>query len=145
MFEWKIVSFPPSAHTREPAWEWGLLRVEVVVFYQHWAFLSWDLNFIFQIWATINEFRYYEMKIEEIEKVGSHREPSPKHLWLESPVLCHWAMTAGRPPTLTILYIYCTFISSVRQDALTIEATIFSMYMHRLNQPTWHWKWFTLR
>ena len=33
---------------------------------------------------------------------------NPRHLWLESPVLCHWAMTAGRPPTLTILYMYCT-------------------------------------
>ena len=24
------------------------------------------------------------------------------------PVLCHWAMTARHPPTLTILYMYCT-------------------------------------
>ena len=30
-----------------------------------------------------------------------------RHLWLEPPVLRHWATTAGRPPTLTILYIYC--------------------------------------
>jgi len=27
----------------------------------------------------------------------------PGHLWLEPPVLCHWATTAGRPPTPTIL------------------------------------------
>ena len=33
---------------------------------------------------------------------------NPGHLWLESPVLCHWAMTAGQPPTLIILYMYCT-------------------------------------
>ena len=30
----------------------------------------------------------------------------PGHLWLEPPVLCHWATTAGQPPTLTILYIH---------------------------------------
>ena len=33
---------------------------------------------------------------------------NPGHLWLEPPVLCHWATTAGQPPTLTILYMYCT-------------------------------------
>ena len=48
------------------------------------------------------------VKIEESEKAGSHRESNPGHLWLEPPVLCHWATTAGQPPTLTILYIYCT-------------------------------------
>ena len=43
-------------------------------------------------------------------KAGSHRESNPGHLWLESPppVLCHWATTAGQPPALIILYIYCT-------------------------------------
>ena len=41
---------------------------------------------------------------------GSRRESNPGHLWLEPPVRCHWATTttAGQPPTLTILYIYCT-------------------------------------
>ena len=42
-------------------------------------------------------------------KWKSHRESNPGHLWLEPPVLCHWAMTARQPPTLTtILYVYCT-------------------------------------
>ena len=27
---------------------------------------------------------------------------------LDPPVLCHWATTDGQPPTLTILYMYCT-------------------------------------
>ena len=68
--------------------------------------------------------RCYEAKIEGSEKAGSRRESNPGHLWLEPPVLCHWAMTAGQPPTLTILYVYFTihyvyFISSVRQDALS--------------------------
>ena len=31
----------------------------------------------------INEFRCYEAKIEESEKVGSHQESNPGHLWLE--------------------------------------------------------------
>ena len=35
------------------------------------------------------EFRCYEAKIEESEKVGSRRESNPGHLWLEPPVLCH--------------------------------------------------------
>ena len=35
------------------------------------------------------------------------QKSNPGHLWPELPVLCHWAMTAGQPPTLTILYMYC--------------------------------------
>ena len=54
----------------------------------------------------INEFRCYEVKIEESEKAGSCRELNPGHLWLEPPVLCHWATTARQPQTLTILYMY---------------------------------------
>ena len=38
---------------------------------------------------SINEFRCYEVKIEESEKAGSRRESNPGHLWLEPPVLCH--------------------------------------------------------
>ena len=44
----------------------------------------------------------------ESEKAGSRRESNPRHLWLEPPVLCHWATTVGWPLTFTILYIYCT-------------------------------------
>ena len=41
----------------------------------------------------IKEFRCYEAKIEGSEKVGSRRESNPgHHLWLEPPVLFHWAM-----------------------------------------------------
>ena len=61
--------------------------------------------------VTVNEFRCYEAEIEEWEKAGSHRQSSPGHLWLEPPVLC------------TFLYfclITSKFISSVRQDALSI-------------------------
>ena len=35
----------------------------------------------------------------ESEKAGSCRELNLGHLWLEPPVLCHWATTAGKPPT----------------------------------------------
>ena len=50
----------------------------------------------------------YEVKIEESEKAGSSWESNPGHLWLEPPVLCHSAMTAGQPPALTISYMYHT-------------------------------------
>ena len=56
----------------------------------------------------VNEFRYYEAKIEESEKAGSRQESNPGYLWLEPPVLCHWATKAWRPLTPTILYLYCT-------------------------------------
>ena len=49
-----------------------------------------------------------DVKIEESEKAGSRQELKLGHLWLEPPVLCHLALTAGQPPTLTILYMYCT-------------------------------------
>ena len=42
-----------------------------------------------QVYISINEFRCYEVKIEESEKGGSHRESNPGHLWLVPPVLCH--------------------------------------------------------
>ena len=51
----------------------------------------------------INDFTCYEVKIEESEKAGSRRKLNPGHLWLEPPVLCHRATTAGHLPTLTIL------------------------------------------
>ena len=56
----------------------------------------------------INELGCYEAKIEESEKAGSRRELNPGHLWLEAPVFCHLATIAGQPPTLTILYMYCS-------------------------------------
>ena len=43
-----------------------------------------------------------------VKKASSRQESNPGHLWLEPPVLCHWATTAGQPPALTILYMYCT-------------------------------------
>ena len=62
---------------------------------------------VFEFWVNVDsvEFRCYEVKIK---KAGSHWESNPGHLWLEPPMLCHWATTAGQPPTFTILYIYCT-------------------------------------
>ena len=35
---------------------------------------------------------------------------NPGDLWLEPPVLCHWATTAGQPPALTILYMFYTIL-----------------------------------
>ena len=49
------------------------------------------------------------------ENRGKWKGPAPavarsrtQHTWLELPVLCHWATTAGQPPSLTIIYVYCT-------------------------------------
>ena len=36
--------------------------------------------------------------------------------WLLQPVLRHWAMTTGQPPSLTILNIYCTGCTEVPQS-----------------------------
>ena len=47
---------------------------------------------------AIKECRCYEVKIGEGWAVTG--ESNPGHLWIEPPVLCHWAMTAGQPPTL---------------------------------------------
>ena len=42
-------------------------------------------------------------KYRKVKKAGSRQESNPGHLWLEPPVLWHWATTARRPPTPTIL------------------------------------------
>ena len=50
----------------------------------------------------------------ESEKACSCQESNPGHLWLEPPVLCHWAKTARQPPpTPTILYMYYTVVPDV--------------------------------
>ena len=70
-----------------------------------------EVSAIVALHVTVNEFRCYEVEIEEWEKAISHRQSNPGYLWLEPPVLC------------TFLYfclITSKFISSVRQDALSI-------------------------
>jgi len=49
---------------------------------------------------------------------------TPGHLWLEPPVLCHWATTAGRPPTLTILYVYWVAARCATEAFSTICAAL---------------------
>lgn len=39
--------------------------------------------------SYITKLRSYEMKIEEVKKVGSRRESNPGDLWLELPGLWH--------------------------------------------------------
>ena len=46
--------------------------------------------------------RCYDAKIEESEKAVSRRNRT-QDIWLVQPVLCHWAMTTGQSPALTIL------------------------------------------
>ena len=52
-------------------------------------FLEITCNPVSCLTLEINEFRCYEVKIEESEKAGSRRESNPGHLRLEPPVLCH--------------------------------------------------------
>ena len=84
-----------------------LLYIYIYIYIYTYIF-AWALLVCSVETATKIEFRCYEVKIEESEKAGSHRESKPEHLWLEPPVLCHWAMTTRQPPTPTILYLYCT-------------------------------------
>ena len=101
------------------------------------CFLFITLSAIVALHVTVNEF--YQAEIEEWEKAISHWQSNPGHLWLELPVLC------------TFLYfclITSKFISSVRQDALSIysKKKLFSMgsfLMKRIfHQPlTVFWRW----
>ena len=44
----------------------------------------------------------------KVKKAGSWQESKPGHLWLELPVLWHWATATRQPPTVTILFMYRT-------------------------------------
>ena len=81
----------------------------------------------------IDEFRYPEAKTEKSEKASSHRESNLGYLWLETPVLWHWAMTTEQPSTiLSSIWLPVTasiftflskfFTSSVKHDALSISS-----------------------
>ena len=71
-------------------------------FTTHTALMQWCSEHLASRWKY-KWFRCYEVKIEESKKAGHCQELNPGHLWLEPPVLCNWAMTAGWPSTLTIL------------------------------------------
>ena len=65
-------------------------------------------------------FRCYEAKIEESEK---GRELNPGHLWLEPPVICHWAMATTNPHNP--LYVLLVVLnSSVAHPAATIRNSL---------------------
>ena len=46
----------------------------------------------------------------DLHKKSIKQKQTKKHTQVRNAVevLCHWTMTAGRPPTTTILYMYCT-------------------------------------
>ena len=69
------------------------------------------------------------------------RESNPGHLWLEPPVLSHWAMTAGWPPPLTILYtlqvnFWCLFnvVMRLRLSTRDFNRTILVFWWAVLNR-----------
>ena len=55
---------------------------------------------------TMNEFRCYEAKLKESEKAGSCQESNPRHLWLEPPMLCHWATDSWMTTRLLPLALF---------------------------------------
>ena len=105
-------------------------------------------SFLIQVAVQINEFRCYEAKIEESEKAGSRRESNPGHLWLEPPVLCHWATTAGQPPTPTILLCilhrwYWMPQSHIRQPlSMCRQNSVRGRLENSLHQERTHPEWF---
>ena len=44
---------------------------------------------VFCLMLEVNDFRYYEAKIEGSEKADSRQESNPGNLWLRPPVLYH--------------------------------------------------------
>ena len=96
-----------------PTYIKGTLNVSVVFFQslvhnRQLITYSCMCQVMFRASCLMLEIKEYEAKIEESEKASRHRESNQGHLWLEPPLLCHWATTTGQPPTLTIFYMYCT-------------------------------------
>ena len=59
---------------------------------------NWSHNWIVMFHRNLDVMRWKKRKVKRLAV----------HPWPEPPVFCCWATTAGQPPTLTILYIYCT-------------------------------------
>ena len=62
----------------------------------------------------------------------SRWESNQEQLWLEQPVLCHWAMTAERPRTLAILYMSCIGGTEASVAHLAATASLFILLNFRL-------------
>ena len=82
-------------------------------------------------------------------KAGSYRQSNLGHLWLEPPVLCHSATTAGQPPTLTILYIYCIYFQHEARCFEHLEwenhsAWVLSWWREFSGQPLMEFWWHIL-
>ena len=70
---------PGSSHSGE---NWHCSNTQHVQYSEHSCFMCW--------------------KWRKVKKAGSHRESNPGHLWLETPVLCHWATSSRQPPPPTV-------------------------------------------
>ena len=71
-------------------WDMGIGQV-----WLKWMGHLW-LKWVGQLWQS-----------ELLWKGWQPPESNPGHLWLEPPVICHWATIAGQSPTFTFLYLYC--------------------------------------
>ena len=67
-------------------------------------------------------------------------QSNPEHLWLEPPVLCHWATATGQPPTLTMLYIAEVVLTSLFSLSTQKKTKFLQCPWHHCD----HDLWFTL-
>ena len=86
------------------------------------------MSSIVALHVAVNEFRCYEVEIEEWEKAISHRQSNPGHLWLELPVVC------------TFLYfclITSKYISRVGYSVHVTGCHLCSVSTHQEEKHVW--------
>ena len=99
-------SFTCTNYNLYPPFAVFLYTVEIIYqcmfvsFKAHWQTMLFMLLRASCLTLEIKGFRCYEVKIEW-KGWQSLGVKNPGHPWLEPPVLCHWATTAGQPPTPT--------------------------------------------
>ena len=83
----------------------------------------------------------------ENEKAGSVTRSWTQNTWL---VLCHWATTAGQPPALTVLSMYCTGGTEMPQShtrqplSMCRQNPVGGWPESSLHQERTHAEWFSL-
>ena len=83
------------------------------------------------------EFVCYEAKIEESEKAGSCWESNPGHLWLELPVLCHWAEHWRLKPGVLGSTLVTASLSLFLKFALVTSKVTYLLLAFPICPPMW--------
>ena len=123
-----------------------LLCIHTTVWKMHWKHSYWYIQMAYSTihigycrlhveWTnTIKKFRCYEAK-QKVKRPAVAGSLKPWHLWLKLPVLCHWATTTGQPPTVKILYVYC----SGGTESLSLTPGSHLAVLEVLNASVAHW------